>query len=84
MTETTQASGGGKAVRDDGVGVDDAGGRRGKGESGGGAYKDPEEVPVRPDERGFMGHGGQGDMSYRGAGDRADGDDNPNAVTDEQ
>jgi hypothetical protein len=65
----------------DGVGKPDGGGRMGGGESGGGAYKNQEDVSSDPDSRGFMGHGGQTDIAYRGTGDRRDGDDNPNSVT---
>ena len=42
------------------------------GESQGGAYPNP-HTGQKPTEGGFMGHGGQSDMTYRGTG----GEDDP-------
>ena len=79
----TQASGGDEPRRDDGVSESEAGGRTGGGESGGGAYADPEQVKGDPDQ-GILGrHGGQSNIAYHGPGDAEDGGDNPNATTEE-
>ena len=61
---------------DDGVSREDGGGRKGTGESGGGAYKEPEMVKGNPGSR----RGGQSNIAYHGPGDAKDGGDNPNAV----
>lgn len=80
-TKTTPTEG---AFRDDGVSKTDAGGRTGGGESGGGAYKDKDQVTGNPKARGFMGHGGQSDIAYHGPGDKNDGGGNENAVAEEE
>jgi len=54
-------------------------GRTGGGESGGGAYKDPDLVETKPGSY----QGGQSKKEYHGGGDAVAGDDNANAVTDE-
>ena len=76
-----QASGGGKPARSDGVSESEAGGRTGGGESGGGAYVDPEQVKGDGDHGVGSRYGGQSNMAYHGPGDAEDGDDNPNATT---
>ena len=42
-------------------------GKGGAGESGGGAYPNP-HAGKKPDQGGYMGHGGQSDMAYHGKG----------------
>jgi len=42
-------------------------GRKGGGDSGGGAYPNPHSGK-KPDNDGFMGHGGQTEMEYHGSG----------------
>ena len=42
-------------------------GRAGGGDSGGGAYPNP-HTGKKPDNDGFMGHGGQTEMPYHGTG----------------
>ena len=76
-----QASGGGKPVHGDGVSEPEAGGRTGGGESGGGAYVDPEQVKGDEDLGIGSRHGGQSNMAYLGPGDAEVGGDNPNATT---
>jgi len=79
----TQATGGDKRRHGDGVSEVEAGGRTGGGESGGGAYTDPEQVKGDP-EQGILGrHGGQSNIAYHGPGDAEDGGNNPNATTRE-
>jgi hypothetical protein len=56
------------------------GGRKGGGESGGGAYADPDQVKGDPKASGYFGHGGQSNNSYSGPGDAGDDTDNPNAT----
>jgi len=76
-----------QAMKTDGAGDDpvaNAGGKdwAGGGESGGGAYPNP-QTGKDGDESGFMGHGGQSHIDYSGPGDK-DTDDavgNENAVT---
>ncbi len=74
----------GDSSRDDGVSKVDAGGRTGGGESGGGAYKDKDQVTGNPKAQGFMGHGGQSKIAYHGPGDKNDGGGNENAVAEEE
>jgi hypothetical protein len=76
-----QASGGGKPRRGDGVSDPEAGGRTGAGESGGGAYVDPEQVKGDTNQSVLGAHGGQSNMAYHGPGDAEDGGGNPNATT---
>ena len=76
-----QASGGGKPAHGDGVSESEAGGRKGGGESGGGAYVDPEQVKGDDDHGVGSRHGGQSNMAYHGPSDAEHGDDNPNATT---
>lgn len=54
-------------------GVSDNPGREGGGESGGGAYRDKDQVKPK-DQSGAFGHGGQHEIDYSGP-------DNPNATT---
>jgi hypothetical protein len=65
-------------ANDPNVRREDAGGRTGGGESGGGAFKDPSLVPTEPGSY----DGGQSRKQYHGGGDTSDGDENPNAVAD--
>lgn len=61
-----------------GVGIQ---GRTAGGESGGGAYPNP-QTGRKPTVSGFMGHGGQTDMAYHGGGQAGEqGGDAPNAAT---
>ena len=76
-----QASGGGKRRHGDGVSSPNAGGRTGAGESGGGAYVEPDQVKGDPGPDILGGHGGQSNMGYHGPGDAQDGGENPNATT---
>ena len=56
-------------------------GRDAAGESGGGAYPNP-QTGKDGDNSGFMGHGGQTDIGYHGSGQAGEGGDSaPNAVT---
>jgi len=77
-----------QAMNTDGAGHDpvaDAAGKgAGGGESGGGAYPNP-QTGKEGDESGFMGHGGQTHLSYSGTGDSDTEDEvgNANAVTGE-
>lgn len=48
-------------------------GRSGGGDSGGGAYPNP-HTGKKPDNGGFMGHGGQTGMEYHGSGQLGDQD----------
>ena len=80
-TVPTQTASGGKPQRGDGVSEPNAGGRTGGGESGGGAYVDPEQVKGDTDQGGLGRHGGQSNMAYHGSGDAEDGGGNPNAPT---
>ena len=57
---------------------EDQSGRTGGGESGGGAYRDKDQVPTDPGSF----DGGQSHKQYHGTGDDRDGDANPNAVAD--
>lgn len=62
-------------------GVSDAPAKQGGGESGGGAYPNPQSGKAKG-TGGFFGHGGQTEIDYSGTGGKADPDtDNPNAVT---
>lgn len=63
---------------DDNIRPEDASGRTGGGESGGGAFKDPAQVPTKPGSY----DGGQSRKEYHGGGDATDDDANPNAVAD--
>ncbi|HEX8420065.1 MAG TPA: hypothetical protein VF638_08655 [Sphingomonas sp.] len=63
---------------DDSFRPEDASGRTGGGESGGGAFKDDSLVPTKPGSY----DGGQSRKEYHGGGDDKDGDANPNAVAD--
>jgi hypothetical protein len=58
-----------------------SGGSTGAGQSGGGAYPNPHKGKDGGGDTGWMGHGGQSEMAYHGAGqigtDRVG--DNPNA-----
>jgi hypothetical protein len=76
-----QASGGGGSRQGDGVSGTNAGGRTGAGESGGGAYVDPDQVKGDPDPGMLGDHGGQSNIAYHGPGDSEDGNDNPNSPT---
>ncbi|WP_380788217.1 hypothetical protein [Sphingomonas sp. R86521] len=59
----------------------DIDGRKGGGESEGGAYPNP-HTGKAPEGGGFMGHGGQTEMAYHGGGQAGDdGGSAPNAVT---
>jgi hypothetical protein len=70
-----QAGGAGeKPAATDGVDKREASGRTGGGESGGGAYKD-DQTASDGDFGGFMGHGGQSEITYHGSGKPADQDD---------
>ncbi|MFV0623865.1 hypothetical protein ACBY01_07630 [Sphingomonas sp. ac-8] len=79
-----QASGKGAAEGGDGVDQQQVSGRDAAGESGGGAYPNPH---TGKDEKqsGFLGHGGQTDVDYRGPGQGSEGEgktgSNPNAGT---
>ncbi|MBB3912494.1 hypothetical protein [Sphingomonas desiccabilis] len=79
-----QAAGKGVAEGRDGVDQERVNGRNAGGESGGGAYPNPH---TGKDEKqsGFMGHGGQTDIDYRGTGQGSEGEGktgaNPNAGT---
>jgi hypothetical protein len=57
-------------------------GRKGGGESEGGAYPNP-HTGKTPEGGGFMGHGGQTEMAYHGGGQAGEdaGDNAPNAAT---
>ena len=55
-------------------------GRKGGGESEGGAYPNPHSGK-KPEGGGFMGHGGQTEMDYHGGGQGGDDGSAPNAVT---
>ena len=55
-------------------GISDAPGRKGGGESGGGAYTDKDLVKPKRGKSSFLGHGGQREIDYHGP-------DNPNATT---
>lgn len=88
MSETDMpADGGGKNKGEaDGVAAApndraDAGvhGRTAGGESGGGAYPNP-QTGKKPEGSGPMGHGGQTDIDYHGGGQAGAGGDAPNAV----
>ena len=68
---------GGEAAGGDRTG----GGASGGGESGGGAYPNPHTG--KDPQGGFMGHGGQTDIGYRGAADDAAESEDGNAVTKE-
>ncbi|MEG3163412.1 hypothetical protein U1701_02280 [Sphingomonas sp. PB2P19] len=59
----------------------DVQGRKGGGESDGGAYPNP-HTGKKPEGGGFMGHGGQTEMAYYGGGQAGEGGDAnaPNAV----
>ena len=65
-------------------GVEDAPGKTSDGgESGGGAYPNP-QTGKTPQGGGFMGHGGQTDIAYSGTGDAGEREaGNDNAVTKE-
>ena len=67
-----------RSTSEDGIRREDAAGRTGGGESGGGAFKDESLVPTEPGSY----DGGQSRKEYHGGGDDADGDGNPNAVAD--
>lgn len=59
----------------------DIDGRKGGGESEGGAYPNP-NAGKTPEGGGVMGHGGQTEMDYHGSGQAGEtGDGAPNAVT---
>ncbi|HTH29235.1 MAG TPA: hypothetical protein VL918_12300 [Sphingobium sp.] len=81
----TQAMrGAGRKVAPDGVGTARTHGRRGVGESNGGAYPNPhrgKKPHHGPDS--FMGHGGQTEIAYHGSGQLGETDvegvDNPNS-----
>lgn len=57
----------GDLARGDPESLDKLNGRTGGGDSGGGAYPNP-HTGQKPDNEGFMGHGGQSDMNYHGTG----------------
>jgi len=63
------------------VANDGASGREGAGESGGGAYKDKEQVRGDPNNTGFMAHGGQSNIEYSGPIDDNGKPANPNSPT---
>ncbi len=83
-----QAAGGDKGGDRGGPdGVEDAPGKRaGGGESGGGAYPNP-QTGKKDHQSHFMGHGGQTEIAYSGTGQGGRDDDpevgNVNAVTKE-
>ena len=56
-------------------------GRKGSGESGGGAFKDKKLVKGDPGNTGFMAHGGQSNIDYSGPIDDDGKPANPNATT---
>lgn len=64
----------------DGAADDVETGRTGGGESGGGAYKDKDQVKGDPDNSGFMKHGGQSHIDYSGPIDDDGKPANPNAT----
>ena len=57
----------GDLARGDPEARDEYNGRAGGGDSGGGAYPNP-HTGKKPDNDGFMGHGGQTEMEYHGKG----------------
>ncbi len=74
-----QAAGdGNNAGRPDGV--SDTPAKDAGGESGGGAYPNP-QTGKKPKSDDIMGHGGQTEIDYSGPGGNGDGGDNPNAAT---
>ncbi len=86
-TQAVQANPGGSdpAVAPDGV-SSVADGRKGGGESGGGAYPNPRRGKTSQNDPGdFMGHGGQSEIGFHGTGQLGDQDvprqDNANAPT---
>ncbi len=80
-SQPMQAGGGdGRKGHDDGV--QDAPAKQGGGESGGGAYPNP-QTGKTPENDGFMGHGGQTDIDYSGPGGKGQAGDNANAVAKE-
>lgn len=54
-------------------------GREGGGDSGGGAYPNPHSGKDDPGREGYMGHGGQTEMPYHGAGRLGEQDTGGNA-----
>lgn len=74
-----QAAGNGdNAGRPDGI--SDTPAKDAAGESGGGAYLNP-QTGKKPTSSDVMGHGGQTEIDYSGPGGNGDGGDNPNAAT---
>jgi hypothetical protein len=69
----------------DGVGEPSPSDRSGGGESGGGAYPNPHTGKDDHPGEGFMGHGGQTEINYHGAGQLGDEqvteEGNPNSAT---
>ncbi len=81
--EPMQAMGdGNNAGKDDGVGVEDTGGRSPEGQSNGGAYPNPQTG--KTPQNGAMGHGGQTDIDYHGGGDETASGGDGNAVTEKE
>ena len=84
--ETPVSGGGARKGEADGVSGTPGGpegvvqGRRGGSESGGGAYPNP-QTGKQSSNGGFMGHGGQTEMSYHGGGQAGEGGDAPHAAT---
>jgi hypothetical protein len=77
-----QASGDGDGAGGDSGGQPQVSGRQASGESGGGAYPNPHTGKDDHPADGFLGHGGQTDMDYRGTGDAGDPSaENSNAAT---
>jgi len=74
-----QAAGNGdNAGRPDGI--SDTPAKDAAGESGGGAYPNP-QTGKKPTSGDVMGHGGQTEIDYSGPGGNGDGGDNTNAAT---
>ncbi|HEX8415159.1 MAG TPA: hypothetical protein VF637_14945 [Sphingomicrobium sp.] len=64
------------------AGGNDSTGRAGAGESGGGAYKDNDQVKGDPGNTGFLAHGGQSNIEYSGPIDDDGKPANPNDPTE--
>lgn len=72
--QPVQADGkGNRSRKSDGVGDEGTHGKQGGGESGGGAYPNPhrgKKPEAKPES--FLGHGGQSEIGYHGAGQLGD------------
>ncbi len=81
MSDQPMQANGGDGRKGAPDGVSDTPAKDGSGESGGGAYPNP-QTGKKPEGGGFFGHGGQTDNRYSGPGDKDDPDGgNRNAVT---